>query len=253
MSVGLAPRPIRRAHEQVYDQLLEAMLSGRVANGERLPGEVDLAASFGVSRSTVREALRLLQNERLIRTAKGTRGGSFVTLPTIGDVSNFMRRNIELLSLTHDVTLEEFLEARRLLEVVAVRKAAAHHSEDDLDALRATLSSDEPPLNPQTQYLRNREFHLVLVDACRNSLLRIAAQPIFSVLHTHLERSALSPDFSRQVCADHRPILAAIQEGDEDAAEQLMIKHLAWLSDVYRNIWHAGSRPGTARPAAASG
>jgi GntR family transcriptional regulator, transcriptional repressor for pyruvate dehydrogenase complex len=237
---SIRSRPIRRAYEQVYDQLLEGMLSGSIANDQRFPTEAELATTFGVSRSTIRDALRMLHAEGLIRTVKGAHGGSFATLPTVGYVSDFMRRNLELLSRRDDVTLDEFLEARRLIEVFAVRTAASRRSTEDIAALKATLDEGAPPLSPEEQYVHNREFHVTLVDACGNSLLRIAALPIFAVLHTHLERSTLSPEFSQQVRDEHGPILDAISRGDADAAEQLMLDHLEWLSTIYRDIWRKG-------------
>jgi GntR family transcriptional repressor for pyruvate dehydrogenase complex len=237
---GIQPRRVRRAFEQVYDQLRGAILGGGLANGQRLPSEGALATDFGVSRSTVREALRLLLAEGMIRTARGAGGGSFVTLPTVDHVSEFLQRNIELLSLTDDVTLPEFLEARQLIEVFAVRQAARRRTQADLDALRATLVPSDSSLSADAQYRHNKEFHAVLVDTCGNALLRIAAQPIFSVLHTHLGRFALTLDFPRQVCSEHRVILDQIERGDADAAEREMVNHLTSLARVYREIWQPG-------------
>lgn len=237
---GIQPRRVRRAFEQVYDQLRTAILNGSLVNGQRLPSEGALATDFGVSRSTVREALRLLLAEGMIRTARGAGGGSFVTLPTVDHVSEFLQRNIELLSLTDDVTLPEFLEARQLIEVFAVRQAALRRTQADLDALRATLVPSDSKLSADAQYRHNKEFHAVLVDACGNALLRIAAQPIFSVLHTHLGRSALTLDFPRKVCGEHRVILDHIERGNADAAEKEMVDHLTSLARVYREIWRPG-------------
>jgi DNA-binding FadR family transcriptional regulator len=232
-------RRVRKAYEQVYDQLQDMILSGQLPQGHRLPNEAQLATRFGVSRSTIREALRLLVAENLIRTAKGAGGGSFVTLPTLDHVSEFLERNYELLSLTDDVTLPEFLEARELIEVFAVRKAAERRTASDIDALRATLLPSDSGLPAEEQYLHNKEFHSVLVDACGNALLRIAAQPIFFVLHTHLSRSTLSPEFPRKICAEHSSILEAIQTGDADLAETRMRDHLRDLGDVYAGIWRS--------------
>jgi DNA-binding GntR family transcriptional regulator len=89
----------------------------------------------------------------------------------------------------------------------------------------------------EEQYMHNKEFHSVLVDACGNALLRIAAQPIFFVLHTHLSRSTLAPEFPRKVCAEHSEILGAIEAGDPDLAEARMRDHLQDLSGVYAGIW----------------
>jgi DNA-binding FadR family transcriptional regulator len=233
-------RRVRKAYEQVYDQLQDMILSGQLPQGHRLPNEAQLATRFGVSRSTIREALRLLVAENLIRTAKGAGGGSFVTLPTVDHVSEFLERNYELLSLTDDVTLPEFLEARELIEVFAVRQVAVRRTAHDIDALRSTLVPPDSDLPAEEQYLHNKEFHSVLVDACGNALLRIASQPIFFVLHTHLSRSTLSPAFPRKICAEHAGILDAIEAGDPDLAEARMREHLGELSVVYAGIWRKG-------------
>ena len=236
---ALPLRRVRKAYEQVYDQLRAMILSGELTRGHRLPPEAALATQFGVSRGTIREALRLLVAENLIRTAKGPGGGNFVMLPTVDHISRFVQSNIELLSQTDDVTLPEFLEARELIEIFAVRQAAVRRTDSDIEALRATLSSSDR--SPEEQYLRNKEFHSVLVDACGNALLQIAAQPIFSVLHTHLARFGLSEDFPREVCNEHRGILEAIEAGDPDTAEARMRQHLQWLGTVYRKIWTSNS------------
>jgi GntR family transcriptional repressor for pyruvate dehydrogenase complex len=230
-------RRIRTAYEQVYDQLREMIFTGTLTDGHRLPNEVSLAEHFGVSRGTIREALRLLVSEGLLRTSKGTGGGSYVTLPTVDHVSEFLERNIEVLSLTDDVSLDEFLEARQLIEVFAVRQAALRRGDDDLARLRETMSGDDGTRSTYELYLKNKEFHMVLVDVCGNGLLRISAQPIFFVLHTHLVRSTLSPDFPRTVCSEHEVIYARIEAQDPDGAEAAMRQHLEYLAGVYRDIW----------------
>jgi DNA-binding FadR family transcriptional regulator len=234
----LQVKRVQKAFEQVYEQLRGMILSGRLAAGQRLPPEAQLATQFGVSRSTIREALRLLVSDGLARTAKGSGGGTFVTIPTLDHVSDFVGRNLELLSLTDDLTLSDFLEMRELIEVFAVRHAAERRSDDDLARLRGTLPRDGEEVSAEAQYPRNRNFHTLLVEACGNSLLRIAAQPIFSVLHTHLGRSTLPDDFTGTVCADHAQIIEPIAAGDPDEAEVRMRKHLHALGDVYEQIWN---------------
>src|SRR6478609_3101850 len=95
-SQAVPTRPIRRAFEQVADQLRELIISGQLPRDSRLPSEPVLADQFGVSRGTIREALRLLTAQNLIRTAKGGAGGSFVTLPTVDGVSDFVLSSIDL-------------------------------------------------------------------------------------------------------------------------------------------------------------
>jgi GntR family transcriptional repressor for pyruvate dehydrogenase complex len=83
-------RRVRKAYEQVADQLRELILTGQIAPEQRLPNEAALASQFGVSRPTIREALRVLSAQALIRTTKGSSGGSFVTLPTVDHISEFL-------------------------------------------------------------------------------------------------------------------------------------------------------------------
>jgi len=81
---------IRKAYEQVADQLMTMINSGELKPGDRLPSEAELAADFGVSRTTVREALRILATRNLIHTRKGMAGGHFIVEPTVGSISEFL-------------------------------------------------------------------------------------------------------------------------------------------------------------------
>jgi DNA-binding FadR family transcriptional regulator len=231
---------VRKAYEQVHDQLRELIMRGELVRGERLPNETVLAREFGVSRSTVREALRALAAHNLIHTVKGASGGSFVTLPTVDHISEFLQANISLLSASNDVTLEEFLEARRLLEVFAARQCAARRSDADLARLRETIIDVPSALPAEERFVYNEGFHSAVLDGAGNTLLRIAAQPIFSVLQTNFSREALSVGFAEQIDGDHRAILAAIETGDGEAAAAEMQKHLDYLSETYTSMWRRG-------------
>lgn len=231
-----AVRRVRKAYEQVFDQLRALIVSGELKRGERLPGEIVLAHQFGVSRGTVREALRSLAAHNLVRTAKGATGGTFVTLPTADHISAFLHANIALLSEANDVTLEEFLEVRRLLEVFAARQCALRRTGADLERLHQTIVAPAG-LPVEEQFLHNKEFHGAVLEGAGNMLLQIAAQPIFSILQTNLSREALSARFAERVDRDHRAILEAIERGDGDAAATEMDGHLGYLSRTYRSMW----------------
>src|SRR5207245_989483 len=116
-------------------RLRARVVDGTLPPGSRLPNEEVLAREFGVSRPTLREALRALAAQDLIRTAKGAGGGSYVTLPSVEGVSSFLHSSIALMADAEDVTLEDLLEARELLEVPAARLAARRRTNDDLDRL----------------------------------------------------------------------------------------------------------------------
>jgi GntR family transcriptional repressor for pyruvate dehydrogenase complex len=228
-------RRVRKAYEQVADQLRALIMSGELAPAQRLPSEAALAAQFGVSRPTIREALRELSALSLIRTTKGANGGSFVTVPTADHISEFLSANIGLLSQTEHVALDEFLEARKLLEVPAARLAAHRCTDTDLERLRAAIP--DRPLEREEQFIYNKDFHSRLLEASGNTLLLICAQPVFSVLQTSLKRSTLPRRFHDRVNNDHRALVAALEAHDEDAVAQQMTEHLDFLSVTYRKVW----------------
>lgn len=244
---GLPTTPVRRvrkAYEQVHDQLREFIIQGDLRRGERLPSEAVLAREFGVSRGTVREALRVLAAENLIRTAKGAGGGSFVTLPTVDHISTFLHANISLLSESDDVTLAEFLEARELLEVFAAQQCARNRSQQDVQRLRDTIIEDPADLGTPAHYIANKEFHTAVLDGCGNTLICIAAQPVFSVLQTRLKREPMTEALGRRLDEDHRLILRAIEAGDSAAAGEEMRKHIAYLSELYQSMWRPPRQAG---------
>ena len=223
-------------------QLREQILDGVLGEGVKLPNETVLADDYGVSRTTVREALRLLAAQSLIRTSKGAGGGSFVTVPSADHLSESLRSGIDLLTAADDVTLEELLEARELLEVPAAELAARRRSEEDLARLHAAIPDQPLRLATREQFAYNRDFHSCVIAACGNTLLSIAAQPVFAVLQTHLSRSRLGRAWHRSINEHHRGIAAAIQAGDEQAAGEQMFEHLEWLRPYYDKAWRAVGR-----------
>lgn len=232
-----ALRRVQKAYEQAADQLRELITSGALPPGTRLPNEAMLAREFAVSRTTVREALRLLAAQDLVRTAKGGGGGSYVTLPSIDHISEFLATSIGLLSQASELSLEDFLEARELLEVPAARLAAERRSDDDIDRLRETIPSEPLTLDVHAQFAHNKSFHSRVVASTGNVLLYVAAQPVFSILQTNLARSSLGRSFHASINDHHRGISAAIEARDGDAAAGEMAQHLQFLRPAYEQAW----------------
>lgn len=228
-------RRIGKAFEQVADQLRELIASGILAPGQRLPTETTLAAQFGVSRATVREALRLLSAHNLVRTAKGVGGGSYVNVPTVERVSELLSSNLSLMGV--ELSLDALLEARELLEVPAAGLAANRRTQDDIEALQRAIPEAPLTLSVEEQFVHNREFHFRLVEAAGNPILSIAAQPIFIVLQTHLRRARLTDAAHRHINEEHREIASALESRDAMAAEDAMRRHLASLRPGYERAW----------------
>jgi len=236
-------KPVRRVHEQVADQLRDLISSGVVKPGDRLPSESALARELGVSRGSVREALRILSAQRLIRTTKGASGGSFVTVPRVDHISQFIESTLALLTESEELSLDDLIQARELLEVPAARLAAQRRGAE-LDRLRDAVPNEPLRLPIEEQFAYNKQFHLALVEASGNVLLRIAVEPIFSILQTHLSRSVRKTSFHRTVHEQHRELCAAITEGDADAAGSLMLAHLEFLRPAYEVAWREAFNDG---------
>lgn len=231
-------RRIRKASEQVADQLRTLILGGELPAGTKLPTEQSLATEFGVSRATVREALTGLATEHLLRTVKGVNGGSFVTTPSPDRVSDALNLAVTLLSQTNRVTLDDLLEVRSYLEIPAARLAAERRTDEHLRELAISIPDRPLELPHTTQFVQNRDFHKALLIASGNTMLMIAAEPIFTVLQTRLSRSGVGQRFHQVINQHHRGIHESVVAGDGDTAERLMREHLEWLRPAYERIWH---------------
>src|SRR5688500_1958208 len=136
----------------VADQLRRRILGGELAEGERLPVEEELTAQFGVARTTLREALRVLESEGLIAIRRGRGGGPFVTHPDLGPISLALAASLQL----QGASVGELDEARRLIEPQIAGQLARRHGDGDgdldLTALEAAIdradaaAEDDDPL-----------------------------------------------------------------------------------------------------------
>lgn len=163
-------------------------------------------------------------------------------MPSADHVSESLRSGLGRLAHAEHVTLDELLEARELLEVPAARLAARRRADEDLLRLREAIPSEPLRLGPQEQFVLNRDFHSVVIDACGNTMLALAAQPLFEVLQTHLSRSRLGQRFHRSINDHHRGVADAIEHGDEAGAGDLMHEHLEFLRPYYEQAWRAAGR-----------
>jgi DNA-binding FadR family transcriptional regulator len=232
----LVVQPIRLAFQQVADQLRELIVQGELPPGARLPSEAELGVQFGVSRSTVREALRMLASQHLITTSRGVGGGSFVTHPDPSAIAEYLHTNLGLMTGTNLVSIQELLEARELLEVPAARLAAEHRTAEQLSDLEKLVPASLVDLPERRMFEINRAFHQAILDAAGNRLLRVMTQPVFTFLQTRLLRNRATPSFWDEVAADHVKIARAIGKGDAKAAGTEMLHHLARLRPTYEQI-----------------
>ena len=228
----LAVSKVRPAYQQVADQLRELILSGALSSGDRLPPEAELATNFGVSRSTVRESLRVLASRDLIYTTRGTTGGTFVSQVKRDKVSDYLETSLGLMSGSDEVSVAEMLEARESLEVPAARLAAIRREDRHLQVLREAIEREKASRSRGAKFTEHRSFHQGVVSAAGNALLEMVTDPVYKVLQTRLTTHA-TPDFWATVDHDHQEILDAIERGDAEAAAHAMSAHLVGLRPAY--------------------
>jgi GntR family transcriptional repressor for pyruvate dehydrogenase complex len=213
------------AYQVLAERIRVDIISGQLRPGERLPTEPQLCEQSGVSRSTVREALRLLSSQHLIVTMRGVNGGSFVAEPDPRQLGDTLSDGVGRLLTSGAVTGDDFLEVRRMLEVPAAGLAASRRRPHHLDDLEgAMFDPDHDDLERRIE--AHAAFHLGVAAAAGNSLLGLVVRPLYSMSDRGaVERVAPLP-FWRTVDRDHRALLAAIRDGDVTRSMELARAHI---------------------------
>jgi len=233
---GFAVDRVRPAYQQVAEQLMERILDGSLAAGDRLPPEGELSAAFGVSRSTTREALRVLASRDLIETVRGTTGGSFVARVNAEQVSDYLETSLGLMSGSAEVSLDQMLEARELLEVPAARLAAARRSQQHLDDLESAIENEKRLRDRGEKFREHRHFHGIVLEASGNGLLKLMNDPVFAVLRAQFWRPEMPEDYWTAVDHDHQEIHRLLTERDVDGVTRAMRDHLVRIRPAYRAL-----------------
>ncbi len=162
------------AYAVIADRLRTRILSGELRPGERLPSEADLMAQFGFSRSTIREATRILASENLVVTTRGTTGGTFVAVPDMARLSTHLENSVALMTVAETVSVEQLMDVRLLTEVHAAGTAAQRCTAEQLAGMREAIESPEA----SATYEANQEFHMLILNAAGNPMLELVCAPV---------------------------------------------------------------------------
>lgn len=215
---------IGRISEVIVDQVRLLIRQGQLSAGDRLPSERELCERFGVSRVTVREALRVLEANGLVEIRVGARGGAFVTAPSSRLVGEGISDLITLASLT----ALEVTEARLVFELGIVPLVCERATEQDIDELyeicdrsAAALEGNDYPLE------LSAEWHTRYAQAAHNRAVAMLVESLHGPLVMSLERAReAAPLHGRQGVREHRALVDAIATRDAAAATALMSTHL---------------------------
>ncbi|WP_031080049.1 FadR/GntR family transcriptional regulator [Streptomyces sp. NRRL S-118] len=233
----LAPvlRPVRAGNgfEEALEQILQVVRLGLVPGGERLPAERELAERMRISRVTLREVLKVLQEQGLVESRRGRYGGTFVLHRdrTPGDsAEEELRRRIA------SVDVEDTLRFREVLEVGAAGLCAAHGlSEEGARRLRTALAATHDA--PLEDYRRQDTLlHLTLAELSGSPTLTAQYAAVRATVNDLLDCIPLLVRNLEHSQHQHTALVEAVLEGDADAAREVMREHCAGTAALLRGF-----------------
>jgi GntR family transcriptional repressor for pyruvate dehydrogenase complex len=207
-------------------QVQELIRTGHLREGERLPSERELSEYLGVSRTVVREAIKLLKAVGLVRVKQGV--GTFIAEPgpdvLEAPLLAFMGSGPKVISDLH--------QAREILEPEIVALAAQSVTDDQIARLeQAVCDMEENLLHLQKHIEADQRFHSTLAEATQNSILQLLSYSIVDLTQKERHLSFASPGATERGCYHHRRILEAVQARDPERARAAMQAHLKQIRD----------------------
>jgi GntR family transcriptional regulator, transcriptional repressor for pyruvate dehydrogenase complex len=218
------------ASEQIAAQIRIWLEQQQLEAGERIGTEQELADDFGVSRPTMREALRLLSAAHLIRVGRGRSGGIFVARTPSEGMSRNLSESIALMLAAQTISMRELLDARLSLEVPIAGRAAVNADDGVVARLEEAIedaSSHKPGTEPFDS--ADSRFHSTLAEASGNDLLFALTGWILEVLQPTLVTHIASRVDPEAILDQHRAIARAVKRRQRSAAEKAMAAHIEYL------------------------
>lgn len=213
--------------DAILKQFSELIFSGALRVGDRLPSEAELCTMFSVGRSSIREALRVLDNMGIL---KRTRQGTFVSGQTIEGIS----RHIAYWVFLNNVDMRELFEIRSMLEAESARLAAACRTEAEIETLKAIHEDMKRAGENQTQYVQaNVAFHMEIARIARNKVLVAFLESMTTVIQLAQRRVIQQEGVISQAILQHQRVLDAVEAGDQESARNRMYEH---LQEIWKSL-----------------
>jgi GntR family transcriptional regulator, transcriptional repressor for pyruvate dehydrogenase complex len=219
-----------KVYEGVAKQI-ERLILKKLQPGDKLPSERELAESLGVSRSSIRDAIRSLELMGMVepRQGAGTIVRQISSESLINPLANALKRKEELIG--------ELLDFRKMLEPQLAARAAARISNDEVAEMEEILDRQEKKLREgETGVGEDSEFHYAIALASGNSVVLKVLDTLMDLLRGSRERSLQAEGRGRQSLAGHRRILAAIKRRDSEAAKTAMRRHIEDVEEIVLKI-----------------
>ena len=223
MLEGLSRIKVPKTSDVLADRLRQEILTDAYPPGASLPTERELVTATGLSRGSVREALRILETQGLVRTRAGRYGGTTVSQPT----NDHLAGHINVYAKGRSVPLSALVEVRLALEPMVASLAAERRTDEDLAKLRAIAARLDSSADVNGFLAENADWHDALAAASHNELLCAFATSVREMMfETSRIENFASQEVRRRVQHAHRKILEAIEAGDGELARQRVEKDI---------------------------
>ncbi len=217
--------------------LRDAIVEGRLLVDQRLPSEQELAEQFGVSRPTVREALKRLAAQNLIRTQRGATGGAFVNRISFLEAYDQQITTSTLLLSMNSIDFETACEARYAMERACVPLAARRRLPDHLATMRAEIHrQNQPGLSDQSFCASDVAFHRALVDGAGNPVLSYQLAGAVEAMQPLMNMITFSARSRARIVALHARIADALEARDAGAAETALASLEAYTIELADDV-----------------
>jgi DNA-binding FadR family transcriptional regulator len=211
----------QKTYELVEERLLSLIASGRLEPGDAMPSERELAQMYAVGRSSIREALRMLESKGVIHNSGN---GAF----NVAEFGNSLNHSLDFLLSVDQADFGELFEVRHMLEAEAAALAADRHLESDTVEMARQIEAMQAGLGSEQDFIMaDLRFHIAVAHATRNRLIVHLMHAIRSQLQRSLATSFHVPGSPQHAIEMHRLILEAITAREPDEARRRMHEHVA--------------------------
>ncbi|MGQ9824976.1 MAG: FadR/GntR family transcriptional regulator [Desulfotomaculales bacterium] len=217
----------------IVRQIRNKIFEYKLTVGDRLPSEKKLCEIFGVSRMTLREAIRVLELSGLVEVKVGSKGGIFVANTVDQGVVQSFLTCFKL----NKFSVQDFYKARSILETGIAAEAARIHDLTYLEQLRKNLKQCENLKNPDSTSLRlSREFHVILARATHNLLLEQICKSLIELSNLlNIGERVNMKLFWKEIISGHSEIIQAFETGDVTRTQDAMSRHIEKLQSLTRS------------------
>jgi DNA-binding FadR family transcriptional regulator len=236
--------PTGRAASVIAAQLRRRIIRGELTEGDVLPSEAELLNQFGVSRPTLREAVRVLESESLVVVKRGSRGGIVVSVPRVETAAHYAGLLLEY----RQATTADVFVAAAAIEGPCVAMLARSRTAADLERLREAVDSERAARGEPTRLLGlQNEFHRMLIDMAGNQTLQVLSDVLRHIIEVATQRYVTERGGEDKISAStagtrtHEKVVELIADKDAAGAEALWRKHILATSAELRRAGVADS------------